>query len=192
MWPSPRRPRTTNFITRFNIHKMRDFVFNIPGFIWKITTFPDLVCTCGGRSYCYWTHIVLSYNRLCDLYAFPYSSLTALFSKSCTAMFLLHERKIADTHRSYRELGLFKSVQSKFQYWKRQSVPLLTDREKSFLNAATSVVPTLHVLHCWNHGRHYWVNDNVFEMIPSVARYALVHIHTNYLTVNMYICIPLL
>ena len=28
----------------FNVHEI---AYDIPGFVWKITTFPDLVCICG-------------------------------------------------------------------------------------------------------------------------------------------------
>ena len=61
-------------------------------------------------------------------------------------VFLLPERKFAETHRN-----LFKECVKQIPALKKVKCPLITDREKAILNAAASEVPILPVLHCWNH-----------------------------------------
>ena len=100
-------------ISQDALYSMHELAYDIPGFIWKITTFPDLVCICGlqelleelDRVLLLDPHSqLLSYDttfQLGDFYVSPLLFRHTLFKElPCVpAMFLLHERKFADTHR---------------------------------------------------------------------------------------------
>ena len=71
---------------------------NNPGFVWKITTFPDLVCVCGLKELLNEAdRVILSYDTTFQLGDFYVSLLIfrhIIFKeRPCIpAMFLLHER----------------------------------------------------------------------------------------------------
>jgi len=136
---------------------MHELAYDIPWFY--LENQPDLVCICGlqelleelDRVLLLDPHSqLLSYDtfQLGDFYVSPLLFRHTLFKElHCVpAMFLLHERKFADTHRD-----LFKECVKQIPSLKKVKCPLVTDREKAILNAAASEVPNLPVLHCWNH-----------------------------------------
>jgi len=89
----------------FNLHEI---AYDIPGFVWKINTYPDLVCVCGLQEVVQDVDRVLmldsssqllSYDttfQLGDFYVSPLIVRHTLFrEKPCIpAMFLIHERKL--------------------------------------------------------------------------------------------------
>jgi len=112
---------------------MHELAYNISGFIWKITTFPDLVCICGlqklleelDRVLLLDPHSqLLSYDTRFQLgdFMFPHSFSVTLFSKTCPVFqqcSCFTKESLLTHTESYS-----KSVWSKFQHWKRRSVPL--------------------------------------------------------------------
>jgi len=123
-------------ISQDALYSMHELAYDIPGFIWKITTFPDLVCICGlqelleelDRVLLLDPHSqLLSYDttfQLGDFYVSPLLFRHTLFKElPCVpAMFLLHERKFADTHRD-----LFKECVKQIPSLKKVKCPLVTD-----------------------------------------------------------------
>ena len=143
--------------TLYNIHEI---AFDIPNFIWKITTFPDLVCICGLKDILSEFERVLNLKSKCqllsydttfqlgDFYVSPLVFRHSLFEENpcIPAMFLIHERKFTETHQEmWRECC--KQVPS----MKATKFPVVTDKEKSIINAITKEVPAMKLLHCWNH-----------------------------------------
>ncbi len=62
------------------------------------------------------------------------------------AMFLIHERKMTETH-----LELFKEATTRIPALKKTSSPLVTDKEKAIINAIRQQLPSVSLVHCWNH-----------------------------------------
>ena len=94
----------------YNLHKI---AYDIPGYIHKITIFPDLVCVCGAHEVLEELDRVvllgsneqlLSYDttfQLGDFYVSPPLFCHTLFKENLLipAMFLIHERKFTDTQK---------------------------------------------------------------------------------------------
>ena len=84
----------------YNLHETAS---DIPGYIHKINTFPDLVCV-------------------------------------IPAMFLIHERKFANTHKE-----LFKQCIQDIPAIRKAKYPLVIDREQAMINAIEAKLPNLTV-----------------------------------------------
>ena len=94
---------------------------------------------------------ILSYDTTFQLGDFYVSSLLfrhSLFSEHpcIPATFLLHERKLTETH-----IELFKETIKQIPSLKKASIPIVTDRERSILNAIKKEIPMSKMLYCWNH-----------------------------------------
>ena len=61
-------------------------------------------------------------------------------------MFLVHERKFAETHQV-----LFQEAVCHIPSIKSTSSCLVIDREKAIIKAAEIEVPNFHQLQCWNY-----------------------------------------
>lgn len=141
----------------FNLHEI---AYDIPGFVWKINTYPDLVCTCGLQEVVEEADKILmlphelqllSYDttfQLGDFYVSPLIMRHIIFSqKPCIpAMFMIHERKLTTTHQE-----MFKECVQRIPSLKRANCPLVTDKERAIVNAIKHEIPTVEVLFCWNH-----------------------------------------
>ena len=143
----------------YNIHEL---AYDINGFIWKITTYPDLICIFGMKELLDELdkvlildseHQLLSYDttfELGDFYLSPLIFRHTLFLQQpwIPAIFLLHERKLTSAHMElFRELG----VQVPELHKATCTCPIVTDREVAITNAITSMLPNLSLIFCWNH-----------------------------------------
>lgn len=145
--------------TLYNLHEI---AYDIPGFIWKITTFPDLLCICGleeiisefNRVILVSSHSrcqLLSYDTTFQLGDFYVSTLLfrhIVFEQSpcIPVMFLIHERKFTETHEQ-----MFEECAKQIPSLTKTQFAIVTDREKSIIKALKGILPTVKVVHCWNH-----------------------------------------
>ena len=141
----------------YNIHEI---AYDNPGFVWKITTFPDLICICGLQEILdeldrvlvlHSPSQLLSYDttfQLGDFYVSPFIFRHVVFKqRPCIpAMFLIHERKFTATHQE-----ILKACIEKVPSLLKVKCPLVTDREKAIVNAMKADLPGIKVVHCWNH-----------------------------------------
>jgi len=142
------------------LYNLHDIAYDIPGFVWKITTFPDLLCIVGIQEILEEADRVfeipdslqlLSYDttfQLGDFYVSPLIMRHCLFKeRPCIpVMFLIHERKYTQTHQE-----MFKECVTRIPSLKKTNHPLVTDREKAITNAIIEECPTLKLVYCWNH-----------------------------------------
>lgn len=113
-------------ICKDSLLALHEFAYMIAGFVWSITTFPDLVVVCGFKPLidfilplCANEPILLSYDTTFNLGDFCVSILCMqqpfLTSKPCIPLaFMIHERK-------------FKWMHDHFFRLVRQNIPHLTD-----------------------------------------------------------------
>ena len=101
-------------LSRDSLYNLHEIAYDIPGFIWKISTFPDLICVCGLEEiiteFDRVLHIdsnkqLLSYDttfQLGDFYVSPLMFWHVLFKENpcIPALFLVHERKLTETHEA--------------------------------------------------------------------------------------------
>ena len=102
-------------ISKDDLYNLHEIAYDIPGFIWKITTYPDLICVCGLHEILEELEKVvalkatpgtqlLSYDttfQLGDFYMSPLISRHTVFKQRpwIPAMLLIHERKLKETQR---------------------------------------------------------------------------------------------
>ena len=144
--------------------------------MWRITTYPDLVCVFGMPEVLEELDRVLllksesqllSYDttfQLGDFYLSPFNFCHTLFAeKPCIpAMFLLHEQKLTTTHHEF-----FNELCNRIPSLHSSKCPIVTDREQSILNAISSSLPNVPLVHCWNHifrDIHFWLQA---QRVPS-------------------------
>lgn len=116
--------------TLFNIHEI---AYDNPGFIWKITTYPDLLCIIGLQEILEEADRVLSLKsnsqllsydttfRLGDFYVSPFLIRHTFFNeRPCIpAMFLIHERKFTETHEE-----MFRECIKRIPFLKKVDCPI--------------------------------------------------------------------
>ena len=134
---------------------------DLPNFVHKIITHPDLLCVFGQRDILNEMDIVLqldspspqllSYDttfKLGDFYISTLSFRHTLFKESPTipAVFLLHERKFEAHHKEMFQIccNLVPSLQC-------TTYPIVTDEERDIVNCISDVLPNCSQLRCWNH-----------------------------------------
>ena len=132
----------------YNLHELS---YDIPDFVHKIVTFPDLIVVCGIKRFLMECNRLLalhstlpssqllSYDttfQLGDFYLSPLLFRNTLFQKSpvMPVMFAIHERKLKSTHTEMmkivaQELPFLASNSTK------KLVPLVTDDKKGFFEA---------------------------------------------------------
>ena len=153
------RFKSLNFtrISRDALYNLHEIAFDLPNFVWKITTFPDLVCICGleeltddflmlSNSF-----QLLSYDttfQLGDFYVSPLIVRHSIFNqKPCIpAMFRIHERKLNSTHQE-----MFRECIKKIPSLKNAQCPIVVDKEKAIMKAVQVELPSTPLLLCWNH-----------------------------------------
>ena len=147
-------------ISRDDLYNLHEIAYDTKGFVHKIITYPDLACVCGLDQILKETNQILqlnetgqllSYDTTFQLGDFYVSALllrhTIFEEKPCIpVMFLIHERKFAETHQI-----LFQEAVRHIPSIKSTSSCLVIDREKAIIKAAEMEVPNLHQLQCWNH-----------------------------------------
>ena len=136
-----------------------NLAYDIPGYVKKIMTFPDLVCICGVQEVLEEMDRVLllgsneqllSYDtmfQLGDFYVSPLLFWHTLFKENpcIPAMFLLHECKFTDMHKKLKQC--VKNIPA----FNKANYPLVTDRKQAITNAIKTEAPNLTLLYCWNH-----------------------------------------
>ena len=138
------RHRRLNQQRIFNdeLYNLHELAYDIPGFIQKIVTFPDLTCVCGLPEMLEEADKVLildegqqllSYDttfqlHVGDFYVSPLLFRHTLFTeKPCIpAMFLIHERKFSETHQV-----LFQEAVQHIPSIRRAKSCLVTKKEPS-------------------------------------------------------------
>ena len=140
----------------YNLHEV---AYDIPDFVHKIVTHPDLVIVCGIKSVLKECNILLglqlsfpqllSYDttfQLGDFYVSPVLFRNILFHNSpvMPAMFAIHERKLKVTHaHCCKQLPYLVNGNCK--------VPMATDDETGFTAAIDDHLTNVRRLLCWNH-----------------------------------------
>ena len=148
-------------ISNDSLYNLHEIAIDIPSFVHKIETYPDMVCVCG------WKEILdefekvlllqspspqmLSYDTTFQLGDFYISALVfrhTLFQEApiMPALFLLHERKFQQCHQQ-----LFKEAIKHVPALKTVKHPIVTDEEKGIVNAVEDCLPNIVRVHCWNH-----------------------------------------
>ena len=94
---------------------------------------------------------LLSYDTtflLGDFYVSPLIFRHTIFrEKPCIpVMFLLHERKLSETHQQ-----MFKECLEAIPSLKKTTCPIVTDKEQGILDALRKQLPNITIVHCWNH-----------------------------------------
>jgi hypothetical protein len=132
---------------------LHELAYMIPGFVWTISTFPDLVVTCGIQfmsdvvQKC--SVIMMSYDTTFNLGDFYVSVLVAqlgAFSQHpiLPVAFVIHERKFNSVHKDFFA-QINQRISPSFQ-------PLLvTDGETSVVKAVKQMLPHWKLVSCWNH-----------------------------------------
>ena len=146
-------------ISKDDIYNLHEIAYDIAGFFWKITTFPDLVCVCGLKELLDEAdrvmHIggdqLLSYDttfQLGDFYVSPLIFRHIIFKeRPCIpAMCLLHERKFTEMHKE-----MFHECAKNMPSSKKVKIPLVMDREAALMKALQSELPNVALVFCWNH-----------------------------------------
>ena len=147
-------------LSKDGLYNLHEIAYDIPGFIWKIVTYPDLIVIFRLQELleeldkvllldsC---HELLSYDttfQLGDFYLSPLLFRHTIFSNKpmIPAMFMLHERKKTETHSCMMKECAFR-IPSLFN----SNAPLVTDREKAINNAVHTELPNIQHVFCWNH-----------------------------------------
>lgn len=132
-------------------------------FVYKITTFPNLVVICGLKSILFEVHriimvksqhsVLLSYDttfKLGDFYLSPILFKHVLFVNApvMPAAFLVHERKFQGVHEEFMS---FVSVMIPSLSKLKEPVPIVTDNEVGICQAIDKCLPGVYWLQCWNH-----------------------------------------
>ena len=139
---------------------MHEIAYDIPGFIWKIITYPDLIVIFGLQELLEEMDKVLLLDcssqmlshdttfQLGDFYVSPLLFRHTVFKNKpvIPAIFMLHERKKTETHRY-----LFNELKSHVSSLSTSKAPFVTDREKAITNALQSELPQVFHVSCWNH-----------------------------------------
>ena len=150
-------------LSRDSLYNLHELGYDIPGFVWKVTTLPDLACVCGMQEMLEeFDRVlllgdcgqVLSYDTTFQLGDFYVSSLIfrhLIFKdKPCIPVaFLLHERKFAHTH-----VELFHVMRERVPSLRKLStIPLVTDGEQTIIAAIRNKLslPNINLVRCWNH-----------------------------------------
>ena len=131
-----------------NIHEL---AYTLPGFVWSVRTFPDLVVCFGMTSLLdvLKSPSLLSYDTTFNLGDFYLSVLvvklsTLLESPCIPVAFVVHERKFQAAHDEFCE-------QLSQRLKCRQDHILVIDGEINIVKAFSQRFPTWTVVSCWNH-----------------------------------------
>jgi len=143
-----------------NVHEL---AYDLGDFVYKITTYPDLVVVCGSKPILSELDriikvnsdhpVLLSYDttfKLGDFYVSPLLFKHVLFVEApvMPAAFLIHERKFPAAHE---ELMKFVSLSVPSLSKVKEPVPIVTDDEVGICQAIDKCLSGVHRLQCWNH-----------------------------------------
>ncbi|XP_065645994.1 uncharacterized protein LOC136076623 [Hydra vulgaris] len=138
---------TESFLT------LHELAYMIPGFVWSISTYPDLSVLFGMQNLisqlAMCSQNFFSYDTTFNLGDFYLSILVAKIScfveKPCMPVaFVLHDRKFDTVHKSF-----FKSLKKKLPVLNQ--VVIVTDGESGISKAIKKVLPKWNLVSCSNH-----------------------------------------
>lgn len=140
-------------VSKDNFIALHELAYMLQGFVWSITTYPDLIVTCGML---FFTELMqkaslymLSYDTTFNLGDFYLSVLVAqvecFVEHPCFPVaYLIHDRKFEETH-----LTFFKKLQKHVTCGFTPTI--VTDGELAAINAIKSTFPHWNTVSCWNH-----------------------------------------
>lgn len=145
-------------LSKDGLYNLHEIAYDIPGFVWKIVTYPDLVVIFGLQELleeldkvllldC--DHQLLSYDttfQLGDFYVSPLLFRHTVFKNRPTIPAMLHERKKTETH-----CHMMKECVARVPSLSSADAPFVTDREKAIANALHLELPNVYHVYCWNH-----------------------------------------
>ena len=127
-------------LSKDDIYNLHEIAYEIAGFVWKITTFPDLVFVCGLKELLDEADRVIqigedqlpSYDttfQLGDVYVSPSIFRHTIFKERpfIPSMFLLHERKLTNTHTCKE---MFNECAKNMPSLKKMKISLVMDRDR--------------------------------------------------------------
>ncbi len=153
-------PKLAPVMTPDSLYNLHEIAYDLPNFVWKITTFPDLICICGldeltedinALLMLPNTFQLLSYDTTFQLGDFYVSTLIVRYGifdqKPCVPVaYMIHERKYGATHQE-----MLKECIKKIPALKKSSLPIVVDKERAIINAIQTELPHMSLLLCWNH-----------------------------------------
>lgn len=157
------KQRQSFCLTHNALYNLHELAYDLGDFVYKITTFPDLVVICGLKSILFEVDriimvksqhsVLLSYDttfKLGDFYLSPILFKHVLFVDApvMPAAFLVHERKFQGVHEEFMS---FISVMIPSLSKLKEPVPIVTDNEVGICQAIDKCLPGVHRLQCWNH-----------------------------------------
>ena len=150
-----------NRISHDALYNLHEIAFDMPEFVYKIETHPDLLRICGAQTILQEFEKVLllkspsaqllSYDttfKLGDFYLSAFVFRHTLFQENpvIPALFVLHERKFQQCHEQ-----LFTEAVKHVPALRTTKHPMVTDEEKGINNAIVSKLPLVNRVRCWNH-----------------------------------------
>jgi len=164
-------------IGRDAIVNLHELAYMIPGLVWSITTFPDLIVCLGLTQLLQFasanTDAVLSYDTtfcLGDFYL-SFLVLSCSFFVERPVMpvaFVLHERKFDTVHHVFFQHFLTKCTHMK-------NACVVTDGEAGIVKAVQAVMPEWKLATCWNH----IIRDVEFWLKKHAARSEDISVYKN-------------
>ena len=144
-------------LTHDALYNLHELAYDLDGFVYKITTFPDLVVICGLKAILLEVDriikvksqhpILLSYDttfKLGDFYVSILLFKHALFveAPAIPAAFLIHERKFQASHEEFIKF-ISASIPSLAKL--KEPVPIVTDDEAGICNAIDQCLPGVYI-----------------------------------------------
>ena len=148
---------TAKRLSRDAIMNTHELAYEENGFIWHITTYPDVVIVCGLKEVLdiltetiSWNRsgILLSYDTtfcLGEFYVSPRLFRCSVFEEKpvIPAMFLFHERKFQSVHEVLFSIFIEKVKRT-------AGLPIVVDMEQGIVGAIHGKT-SLHIAGCWRH-----------------------------------------
>ena len=172
-----RAAKTTELrISRDAIMNLHEMAYEENGFIWHITTYPDLIVLCGLKEVLDLLTETLSWNRvdtllsydttfcLGEFYVSPLLFRCSVFEENPTvpALFLFHERKQQQVHDL-----LFTTFTTLVK--RTAGLPIVVDMEQGIIRAIREKT-SLIFAGCWRHLREDLQRRMIAEGIPLKTR----------------------
>ena len=148
-------------ISHDSLYSIHELAIDLPEFVHKIETHPDLLCVCGHNEVMEEFDRVLTLNsespqlisydttfKLGDFYVSVLAFRHTLFIECpvVPAAFLIHERKFRECHEKF-----FLECIKHTPTLRKATKPIVTDDEKGIVESIKKVLPNLNWLRCWNH-----------------------------------------
>ena len=148
-------------ISKDEFYNLHEIAFDIQNkFVQKVITIPDLVCVCGMKEVLSDADKAIMLNETGQLLSYDTTFMLGDFyvslllfrhtifveNPSIPALFLIHERKLFETHQV-----LFQEAVKVIPSLKNSNCCLVTDKEQAIIKAVEAELPQIRRLQCWNH-----------------------------------------